>query len=346
MFAAVLLLPGLLPAPLLPTDETPTRSSASVERRVAVMGTLLELHLEAPDRAAALRASESAVRALEGVEARLSTWRDDSELARLNRAEPGVPFELGPELRRDLEDAARVCRWTDGAFDPVVGGLVHAWGLRDGGRLPTEQERERARLGGGLDGLRLEGGRATRLRPGALVEEGGFGKGVGLDAALAALAGSEATRGLLDLGGQVAVLPSGQPYRVAVADPRERGRSILDVEIDAGSLATSASSERGIEVDGRRHAHVLDPRTGLPARDFGSVTVWAADAATADALSTGLFVLGPDRALAWAREHPGFEVLIAEPSPDGSLRVRATAGLAGRVVARAGDVHLSFPPTR
>ncbi len=338
LLAPLLLSLGTCPA-------APDASREVVERRVAVMGTMLELRLEAATRPVALRASEQAVRALEAVEARLSTWNVFSELSRLNAAEPGVPFELSAELARDLGRAAEVCAWTEGAFDPVLGGLVEAWGLRTGGRVPTRAEREAARAAGGLDGLRLEGRTATRLRAGARVEEGGFGKGVGLDEALAALDGSGVSRGLLDIGGQVAVLASEEPYSIAVADPRERGRAVVEVAVQSGSLATTANSERGIEVDGRRFAHVLDPRTGHPAEDFGSLTVWAPDATTADALSTGLYVLGPDRALAWALEHEDFEVLTIEPTTGGSLLVRATPGLARRARPLTEDTRLSPPTT-
>ena len=123
--------------------------------------------------------------------------------------------------------------------------------------------------------------------------------------------------------------------------PRERESPVLELRIDHGSFATSGSSERGIVVAGVRRSHVLDPATGQPADDFGSVTVWAADATTADALSTALFVMGPERALDWAAAQPGVEALVLVTS-DGRLAARATAGWRGHARPLAAGLELVF----
>ena len=320
----------------------PDADGARVERSLALMGTSLELVVEARDRATALAASERAVRALEATEARLSTWRPDSELSRLNATPALEPFLMSAELAADLAAARRWWLATDGRFDPGVGGLVQAWGLREGGRRPTQSELLRAQAAGGLASLSLDGRLATREHPDLILEEGGFGKGAGLDAALSALRQAGATRAVLDLGGQVALLGPG-PFRLAVAHPNDRGRPLLEVSLDGGSLATSGNSERGIVVEGTRLGHLLDPRTGRPAADFGSITVWAQDALTADCLSTALYVAGPDAALAWVAERPGIEVIVIERAGE-SLRVRASAGLRGRLRPLGGELTVHFPP--
>lgn len=296
-----------------------------LERRLGAMGTWLTLRVEAPDRATAVAASEAGLRAIQACEERLSTWRADSELARLNAAPVGESFALSPALRRDLELAREVHVETRGAFDPAVGALVEAWGLRAEGRVPADAELLAALVPGGFAALRLERGGAVRTHPALRLEEGGFGKGVGLDEARAALVAAGATAATVDLGGQV--LAFGSELAWEVAHPLERERAVLRVEVPAGSLATSGNGERGLVVDGRRIGHLLDPRNGRPAPDFGSITVWAADAARADALSTGLFVLGPEAALELAARD-GLHVLVLEPCADGALRARATGHLA------------------
>jgi thiamine biosynthesis lipoprotein len=307
----------------------------TVERRVMLMGTSLEIAVEVADRAAGLAASERAVAALETAEARLSTWRDDTELARLNRTPAGQPRALSPALARDLAAARRCWKETEGAFDPGVGALVRAWGLRTGGRLPEPAERRPA---DGIAWLRLApAGIAVREKD-LILEEGGWGKGAGLADAMAALASAGVTRAALDLGGQVAVLGS---WEIPVADPRRRDRSALALSVDGGSVSTSGNGERGIEVAGERLGHILDPRTGGPAPDFGSLTVWTADPLRADCLSTGLYVLGPERALAWAAAHPGVEVLVLQPS-GGRLRARASPGLRRRLRSLDPKVEVEF----
>jgi thiamine biosynthesis lipoprotein len=319
-------------------------ATGRVERRVMLMGTSLAIEVEAPDRGAALAASEKAVAALEAAEARLSTWRDDTELARLNRAPVGAAVPLSPHLAADLDAAWRCARETGGAFDPAVGPLVRAWGLREGGRRPSPAERQAAVAASALDGLRFAAGVAIRERPGAMLEEGGWGKGAGLGDAVAALAADPAVaRATLDLGGQVAVFSrgAGRPWTVPVADPRRRERTVAEITIDGGSVSTSGNSERGIAVGGQRLGHILDPRSGEPAPDFGSLTVWAADPLAADCLSTGLYVMGPEAAMAWAAAHPGVEVLALRRQ-GGGLEALATPGLAGRLIALDPAVRVRF----
>lgn len=314
-----------------------------VERRLSLMGTSLDIAVEAANRETALLASERAVSALEAAEARLSTWRDDSELARLNQAPAGAPVVLSEELAADLAAAHRCWEQTEGTFDPAVGPLVRAWGLREGGRLPGKDELRAALTATGLDGLRLDGRTAIREEAGLVLEEGGFGKGAGLAEALTALAKVPGVqRAALDLGGQVALLSyGGSTWSVPVADPRRRDREVIALTVDRGSVSTSGNSERGIVVEGRRLGHLLDPRTGRPVPDFGSLTVWTADPLAADCLSTGLYVMGPEAALAWAAEHPGVEVLALRPRGEG-LEALATLGLRGRLEALTDDVRIHF----
>jgi thiamine biosynthesis lipoprotein ApbE len=306
----------------------------SVERRVSTMGTVLHIQVEAADRAEALRASELALGSIESVAARLSTWSEDSELARLNRAPVGELFRPSPELARDLERARELWRETDGALEPGIGALVRAWGLRSGGRVPSEDEIRVALESGGLAALEWVEGGVRRSHPGLLLEEGGFGKGIALDAALASLRASGARSAILDLGGQVCVR-SPRVERFELADPRERQLGVLEIEIQNGSFATSGNSEH--------LGHLLDPRTGRPLESAASVTVFASDATRADGLSTALFVMGPDAALAWAAAHADCEVIVLEPAGTGIL-ARASSGLRGRLRALTPDARLAFEP--
>jgi len=333
---------------------------ATVERSLLLMGTRAVLRVTAVDRKAALGASEAAIDTLERAETRLSTWsrpgREPGELARLNQAPAGRPVALSPALADELGRAEACRRVTGGAFDPAVGALVAVWGLRSGGRLPSAQEIERARQASGEAFEVRPDGTAVRRSEALRIDEGGFGKGAGIDAALAVLDGLPGVLGAeIDLGGQIAVLgpsphamgPAGLGGRpagsidVALADPAERSRPVARLDLPAGSVATSGNSERGVVVDGKRIGHLLDPRTGRPAPDFGSLTVWAGRALEADCLATGLYVLGPERALAWAEAHPGVEVAIARSTRParsaaagpGGVRITITSGLAGRISA-------------
>jgi thiamine biosynthesis lipoprotein len=83
------------------------------------------------------------------------------------------------------------------------------------------------------------------------------------------------------------------------------------------SAATSAASERFVEIEGVRYGHILDPRTGRPVDAWGSVTVVMEDPLAADAVATALFVMGPEAGLAWAREREDVGALFLMEGPDG-----------------------------
>jgi len=314
---------------------------ATVERRLYLMGTEVTLAVTAGDRPAALVAAERAVVALERSEDRLSTWRPGSELSRLNRAPVGDPVPLSAALADELVAAFACAEATGGAFDPAIGALVHLWDLRGRGRIPALAEVAAALPATRPAALELRRATAIRRHPALRLEEGAWGKGAGLDAALAAVASAPGvTSAELDLGGQAGVLGTTR-WTATLADPDERARPVAALELAGGSLATSGNSEHARRVDGRRIGHLLDPRTGAPARDFGSLTVWAPSGLLADCLSTGLFVMGPDTALAWTAAHPGVEAMVLERD-GGRLRLRASAGLAGRVRALVPELTMSF----
>ena len=244
-----------------------------------------------------------------------------------------------------MQRAFHWSRASQGAFDPSIAPLIHAWDLRGVGRRPSPAELESALALCGLEHFRDElPARLTRLTEGAALEEGGFGKGVALDAAALALRELGIEAATLNLGGQVLVLSDGDALAFQIAHPDERQRGLLQLAISSGSFATSGNSERGLQVDGERIGHLLDPRTGQPARDFGSVTVWCANALDADCLSTALYVLGPERGLRFAAQHDGVEAIYLVRS-EGGIAARATRGLQAQLTTLDAQQGIEwFPP--
>ena len=268
------------------------------------MGTTATFAAEAADRAAGLARLERMVRVVEVTEVELSTWRDDSALSELNRQPPGEPLSVPPAL---CDLLGRVEGWreaTGGAFDPAIGSLIDAWGLRGAGRRPdaTALGAARARAGWPLLGFDREACTVTRQAD-ATLDAGAFGKGEALDRVRAAEQ-DEPGAWLVDFGGQVAVSggAAGAVWPVALAHPAHRDdRPVAELLLAGGSLATSAGSERALTLgSGERIGHILDPRSGAPVARQSSVAVWHPNAFTADVLSTALHVMGPDAGLAWA----------------------------------------------
>lgn len=313
-----------IPIVVLPFLAALLLQSTPFTREAGAMGTTLRAEVAGP-RAVVLEVSEEALAEVEQWEAILSTWRRGAELARVNRAPTEGCVPLSPALASALARAGEWVELTGGAFDPAIGALVDAWDLRGAGRVPTAAELEAARAASGWSRVAIEAGNCLRRPAGLWLDSGAFGKGLALGAALRVLE-ARGLDGMLDFGGQVAI--AGRPRTVEVADPSHRHRPGASLSGIAGSAATSAQSERRVIVDGVAYGHLLDPRTGRPAPDWGSVTAVAADPFVADVLSTALFILGPDSALAWAATHPEVGVLVLERSP---ARARWSASLVGRV---------------
>jgi len=280
-----LLLVGLLACPALALPKL------APERAALAMGTRLTLRLDGGGEARLSEAAEAILAEVARIEGATSTWRSESPWSRLNAAK-GEARSLDPEWIHLLARAQAWSIETEGAFDPVLGALLRAWGLREGGRRPTSEELAQARSASGLSHLRLdaEARTARLLHPDAGLEEGAFVKGYALDAARRVAEAQGVEAGQVDFGGQL--LAWGPGIEVEVAHPLDRSRPMLRLRLENASLSTSGCSERG--------SHILDPRSGEPSPTWGSVSVIRPSALDADILSTALFVLGPDKGLAWA----------------------------------------------
>lgn len=340
-------------AALFVSSAVPTWAAGSggalttIERRVAVMGTSLYVAVCAPRREDALAASENAIDEIRRVEDLLTTWRRDSALALLNAAPVRKEVALDSELASVLSSVFAWSATTRHAFDPTVLPLVRAWDLRGAGRIPSREELAAARAATGPDRFRFDPVRATatRLDPSAGIDEGAWGKGYALERAAGRLGRDFGKDALFDLGGQVLARgkdADGRDWTVAIAHPRERRRPVVVLALPNLSASTSGNSERGREVSRRQVGHLLDPRTGEPARDFGSVTVLAPSALVADVLSTALFVLGPREGLALSaqlrREGTPNEALFLVDRGDG-LEAVASPGISPLVLSADPDVR-------
>lgn len=276
-----------------------------LERSVSLMGTTLHMTLYEPDRNRALVQSEEWIRIVEDAEQELSNWRESSELSRFNRNPVGLPFELSASLCRLIPQLQTWTAKTEGTFDPGVGQLMTIWGLYDQARVPSSSEIEQARARTGLLRIEIDEQTCTGIRKSEiLLDSGAFGKGEALERILINARANHSAAFQIDFGGQILVNgkpPSGTAWDIELADPVNRlAGSGIRIHFKSGSVSTSGGSERDKTVDGKRIGHTLDPRSGLPASSFGSVTVWHESPLAADILSTALYVFGPEKGMAYA----------------------------------------------
>jgi len=265
---------------------------------------------------------------IDRIESLLSTWRDDTELARLNSSD-ATEVRVSAEVSQLLSTVSHWARETDGAFNPLVGPLIDIWSSRSHGRHPSEAE-----ITGALDRMRLDdlvvdtSRQIVRRSPGIVIEEGAFGKGYALDLALDLLEAASVSAAYLDFGGQIAIA-SDSPIEVAIANPERRDEPAVFFRMRSGSLATSSGSERTFELDGTTYSHIIDPRSGFPLPPRGSVSVLHHSALVADILATALYVMGPEQGLAWSDEHD-VAALFLDPDPNRAGRYRIRPSIVWR----------------
>ena len=319
------LLAGCRPSPSPPELVTETRLA---------MGATLTISVWTTETAAASRAIGAAFADVDRLEGLLSVWRDGSDVVRLNAAAGGPAIPVAEETRAVLMAALEASRLTDGKFDVTFGSLSDLWRFDhdQDNRIP-DAEAIAARLPL-VDHTAVvvdaPAGKARIARPGIRIHLGGIGKGYAVDRLAARLRGDGFADFLVQSGGDLyaAGRRGDRPWRVGLQDPRgAAGETFATIELHDETFSTSGDYERFFERDGVRYHHLLDPDTGQPARGCRSVTIVAEDAMTADWLSTGVFILGPDHGMALVERLPGVEAVIV--TADNAVRV--SSGLTTRL---------------
>ncbi|VEB66866.1 Thiamine biosynthesis lipoprotein ApbE precursor [Providencia rustigianii] len=250
---------------------------------------------------------------LEEVNDQMSTYRPGSELSRFNQStEVNVPFPVSAATAKVVSKAIEINKLTDGSLDVTVGPLVNLWGFGPEGRVtkaPTDEDLAKRRAWIGIDKLAVQDNNLIKTIPELYVDLSSIAKGYGVDVVAEYLESLNINNYMVDIGGEVRTKGKNgkdAPWRIAIEKPATDGVSQTAQEIiEPGdlSIATSGDYRNYFEQDGVHFSHTIDPKTGKPiSHKLVSITVLANDCMTADGLSTGLNVLGPEAGLALAEK--------------------------------------------
>lgn len=279
------------------------------------MATLWQVTL--PDRPGAAEAAETCFELFTRLDSELSEWKEGSPLSAVNQAAGEHPVAVPRELFALTARGIEIGHATEGAFDISWAALWGIWNFRAPEPHPPAPDAIAARLPF-VDFRRvvLDPARHTIYLPtaGMKLGLGGIAKGFALGRAAELLTARGFEDFLLVSGGQVYARGTrgGRPWRVGVRDPRgARDEIFATLALAGGSLSTSADNESYFVDAGVRYHHILDPKTGWPARGLRSATVLHPDPTLADALSTAVIVLGKERGLAIA-QRLGAEALLVD----------------------------------
>lgn len=254
------------------------------------MGSPCSVSLWAESRTCAEATARACRSEVERLEVKFSRYRDDSLATRINRSAGEPSGTLVDEETAALLDFAQTAnRESEGRFDPTSGVLRRVWDFKSG-RVPTRAAVEEVRPLVGWSKLVWEPPRLVLPVVGMELDWGGFVKEYAADRAAELCRERGVRAGMVDLGGDLAVVgphPTEEPWLVGIRNPRRHDQAIATIALRSGGLATSGDYERFMIIDGARYSHLLDPRTGLSFREGpASVGVTAPHCLVAGVTST------------------------------------------------------------
>ena len=268
---------------------------------------------------------EAACHALETIsflEQLWSVYIPSSELSIVNSRAHEVPVQVSSSTIHLLEQAIEIWKRTYGAFDVTSGKLSKTWGFHGRqGLMPSEIDLANALLQVGTKHISLDrAGSNVRLMNQVEINPGGIGKGMAIDAAGEILenAGVEhyALHGgkssIRCRGGQKLQRPE-EGWAVAVRHPEQSERILGTLRLHHQSLGTSGPANQFFYFKGKRYGHIIDPRTGWPTDGMLSITILHPQAGWADALATGLYVLGVEQAINYCQSNPDTALVAILP---------------------------------
>lgn len=297
------------PAPTKSATTPPSATGERVQLIEKAMGTRVVLAgytTETLGHDAIQSALGNALGEIRRIERLMTTWRDDSDVSRINAAAGKKPVKVSQETFDVIAKSLWIAKLSEGTFDITFASMGKLWQFDEGAStvVPDPDELEAAR--------KKIDYRKVKLDPDALTVQltstdtrinlGGIAKGYAIDKAAAVLRKKGLSSFFAQAGGDLYVegrKPNGAPWRVGVRDPRGPEDAFFAlIGVENHAFSTAGDYERAFVANGKRYHHIIDPRTGYPATASRSVTIWAKDALTADAIDDAVFILGVEKGMA------------------------------------------------
>jgi thiamine biosynthesis lipoprotein len=275
---------------------------------------------------------------LKEVNRQRSHYQPDSELSQFNRAPANIPFKVSPEFARVVRFSLELNQRSRGVFDPTLAPVINLWGFgekTDQRAVPPELELKKALKATGCQHLSVTAkDELVKDIPDLTINLSAVAKGFGVDEMARVIRARGVTNLFVSISGEVAAFglnTEGNPWRVGIDSPVEQSAHGEDIEaiVPLSNLAISTSGDYRkffTDAQGRKYSHILNPKTGRPLQhNLLSVSVVAETCHVADALSTTLFVLGPEEGLRWIEQYPNASALFMTRAADGRIKKFASS---------------------
>ena len=302
-------------------SKTQNEEDKSESRDIFAMDTYMTLTAYGKN---AKKALDEAVDEINNIEQLVSTGIDSSEVSQINKNGKGSVSETtGYLIKRSKE----IYDSTNGVFDITIYPIMQAWGFpTENYRVTGKKELKKLRGLMGADHVLYDEKKqeVTLNKEGMKIDLGGIAKGYTSSKVMDIFKENGISSAVISLGGNVQTLngkPDGSDWRVAVENPADTGSYIGVLSIKDKAVITSGGYERYFKQDGKTYHHIIDPANGYPANNgLTSVTIVSDDGTLADGLSTSLFIMGPEKAQKYWKEHSDeFDTILVKD--DGSILV-------------------------
>lgn len=288
------------------------------KRTLKLMGSRFDITVIADDSLQAHNYIDVAVAEITRIEKLISEWDPSTQTSAINKNAGIKPVKVDRELFNLIERSIAISKLTDGAFDISYASMDKIWKF-DGSmtKMPSEEAIKSSVSKIGYQNIILNKEEMTVFLkyPGMKIGFGAIGKGYSADKAKALLISQGVKGGIINASGDMNTWgkqPNGNDWKVAITNPFDKNKAFALLPIKEGAVVTSGDYEKYVTFNGKRYAHIIDPRTGYPATGVISTTVFGGSAELADALATSLFVMGVDAGINRINQLPNVECIIID----------------------------------
>lgn len=293
-------------------------SQITHKRKLFMLGSPFEVTAVANDTVKANEYIDLAVAEVKRIENLISDWIPTSQISEINRNAGIKPVKVDTEVFELVERAIKISQITNGAFDISYASMDKIWKF-DGSMkvMPTEEAIKKSVAKIGYKNIILNPKEHTIFLKleGMKLGLGGIGQGYIADKVKDLLFSKGCVSGIINVSGDINAWgkqPDGKPWTVGIVNPLNKNKIFATFPIEDSAVETSGSYEKYVIFNGIRYSHIIDPRTGYPAKGVVSVSVFAKQTEIADALATGIFVLGVEVGLDLVNQIKGVECIIVD----------------------------------
>jgi thiamine biosynthesis lipoprotein len=288
------------------------------KRKLFMLGSPFEITVVAKDTVHANIYIDMAVGEVRRIENEISDWIPTTPISEVSRNAGIKPVKVPVEVFELVERAIKVSEITSGAFDISYASMDKIWKF-DGSmkEMPTPEAIKKSVEKIGYKNIILDKKEHTIFlkTEGMKLGLGGIGQGYIADKIHTLLLSNGCSSGLVNVSGDIFAWgkqPNGKSWTVGIVNPLNKNKVFATFPLENSAVETSGSYEKFVMFNGKRYSHIIDPRTGYPAMGVVSVSVFAKQTEIADALATGIFVLGVDVGLDLVNQLKGIECIIVD----------------------------------